>query len=44
MRLLPKMIGLDYTALTLSIVTAVTISAMLILARKQKMSDNSEKN
>ncbi len=41
---LPKMIGIDYTALTLIIVTTITISAMLFLARKQKMVDKTEKN
>ncbi len=41
---LPKMIGLGYTTLTLTIVTIVTISAMVFLARKQKIADNSTKN
>jgi putative Ca2+/H+ antiporter (TMEM165/GDT1 family) len=41
---LPAKIGLDYTALALVGLTVFSVSAMLILARKQKMTYNSEKN
>lgn len=38
---LPAKIGLDYTAIVLAVLTAFTVSAMLILARKQKITDYS---
>ena len=41
---LPAKIGLDYTTITLVIITVLSFSAMLILARKQKSTDNFTEN
>jgi predicted membrane channel-forming protein YqfA (hemolysin III family) len=40
---LPAKIGLDYTTIALVGLTVFSVSAMLILARKQKMTDSSKK-
>ena len=40
---LPAKIGLAYTALTMLSLTVVSVSVMFILARKQKIADNSAK-
>ena len=41
---LPRMIGLDYSALILLVLSVVSISTMLFLARKQRTKDYSSKN
>ena len=41
---LPSMIGLDYAVLTLLVAIAVSILAILVLARRQRFSKNSAEN
>ncbi len=41
---LPAKIGLAYTSLTLVVLTVISASVMLSLARKQRIADNSAKN